>query len=396
MFARLISATLLVAATTFPAHAVTTLNYIGQQIVPTGTTAFGTTIGGLSGLDYRASTNSYVAISDDRSQVNPARYYTLNLALTSAAFTGVTFTAMQTLKRPDGSPYPALSIDPEAIRFSGVGNSLYYTSEGDASAGIAPFVREMNADGSYVRDFTVPAYYLPLGGSTGIRNNLAFESLTISNDGTKLLTATENALLQDGPAATETNGTANRILSFDRTTGLPSAEYVYNSDAVAVPPTGGAFATSGLTEFMGLGGSKYLALERSFTAGAPGTGYTIKLYEFDLAGATNVLGIASLVGQTYTSASKTLVLDLATLGIPLDNIEGVTFGKTLENGQRSLILVSDNNFGTTQFTQFIAFGVGAATAVPEPSSWAMIITGFALVGGTVRRRSRGIRARQIV
>ena len=384
MFARFITAATLAVAFVSPAHAVTSLTYIGQQIIPTGTTAFNTTIGGLSGIDYSAALDRYVAISDDRSQVNAARFYTLNLALTSTAFTGVTFTATQTMKRPDGTAYPALGIDPEAIRFSGAGGTLYYTSEGDASVGQNPFVREMNADGSYVRDFTVPAYYNPLGGATGIRNNLAFESLTLSNDGTRLLTATENALTQDGPAATANNGTANRILAFDRLTGLPAAEYVYNADAIVTAPAPGAFATSGLVEFMGIGGSKYLGLERSFTVGAPGTGYAVKLYEFDLAGATNMLGIASLAGQSYTAVTKTLVFDFATLGIPLDNLEGITFGKTLENGHRSLIVVSDNNFAATQFTQFLAFDV-AAPAVPEPASWMLMLAGFVLIGHATRR-----------
>ena len=387
MISKCVAIAAFAAAAVLPAHAATTLSYIGQQIIPTGAQAFGTTIGGLSGIDYSASVDRYVAISDDRSQVNPARFYTLNLALTSTAFTGVTFTATQTMKRPDGTTYPALAIDPEAIRFSGTGGTFFYTSEGDATAGQTPFVREMNADGTYVRDFTVPAYYNPLGGATGIRNNLAFESVTLSNDGTKVLTATENALTQDGPAATATNGTANRILSFDRVTGLPSAEYVYNSDAIVTAPAAGAFATSGLVEFMGLGGTRYLALERSFTVGGPGTGYAVKLYEFDLAGATNMLGISSLVGQSYAAVSKTLVFDFATLGIPLDNLEGMTFGKTLENGHRSLIVVSDNNFGATQFTQFIAFDVGAAP-VPEPASWMLMITGLGIVGWAMRRGAR--------
>ena len=394
MVARFIPIAILASVIAVPAQAAITLNYIGQQIIPTGTIALGTTVGGLSGIDYRPG-SGYIAISDDRSQFGAARYYSLNLALTSTSFTGVTFTGVQSMKQPNGTDYPALGIDPESIRFSGIGNTLYYTSEGDANAGQFPFIREMNANGTYVRDFTVPAYYNPTGGATGIRNNLAFESLTISNDGTKLLTATENALTQDGPAATATNGTANRILSFDRTTGLPFAEYVYNSDPIAVAPAAGAFATAGLVEFTALGGTEYLALERSFTVGAPGTGYGIKIYQFDLAGATNVLGRSSLLGATYTSVNKTLVYDLATLGIPLDNIEGITFGEILPNGQRSLILVSDNNFNATQFTQFIAFGVNAA-AVPEPSSWAMIITGFGIAGSAMRRRSRHGRARQIV
>jgi hypothetical protein len=57
-------------------------------------------------------------------------------------------------------------------------------------------------------------------------------------------------------------------------------------------------------------------------------------------------------------ASKRLVLDVATTGIRrVDNIEGMTFGPKLPNGNRSLIMVSDDNFGNTQISQFLAFEV---------------------------------------
>ncbi|MBJ6121825.1 PEPxxWA-CTERM sorting domain-containing protein [Sphingomonas sp. BT553] len=32
-----------------------------------------------------------------------------------------------------------------------------------------------------------------------------------------------------------------------------------------------------------------------------------------------------------------------------------------------------------------------AAAVPEPATWAMMLVGFAMVGGTVRYRRRGVR-----
>ena len=51
--------------------------------------------------------------------------------------------------------------------------------------------------------------------------------------------------------------------------------------------------------------------------------------------------------------------DLDTLGIPLDNVEGLTFGPRLRDGRQSLVLVSDNNFAATQFTQFLLFGMPA-------------------------------------
>ncbi len=69
--------------------------------------------------------------------------------------------------------------------------------------------------------------------------------------------------------------------------------------------------------------------------------------------------------------SKALLLDLGMVtnddgsALLLDNVEGIAWGLTLANGTRTLILVADNNFSTTQFTQFVALEV---TAVPEPST----------------------------
>ena len=45
------------------------------------------------------------------------------------------------------------------------------------------------------------------------------------------------------------------------------------------------------------------------------------------------------------------------LGIYTDNIEGLTFGPQLANGNRSLLFVSDNNFSSTQKTQVFLFEV---------------------------------------
>lgn len=61
-----------------------TLRYLGQQVVPHGYEYAGTTVGGLSGLDFDATSNRFVAISDDRSERQSARFYTLELDL--AAF----------------------------------------------------------------------------------------------------------------------------------------------------------------------------------------------------------------------------------------------------------------------------------------------------------------------
>jgi hypothetical protein len=101
-------------------------------------------------------------------------------------------------------------------------------------------------------------------------------------------------------------------------------------------------------------------MERSFSVGAPGTGNTIKLYSVALAGADNVDGLDSVADRLdgLDPANKRLLLDLRTLGIPLDNVEGMTLGPRLPDGRQSLVLVSDNNFAPSQFTQFLLFALG--------------------------------------
>lgn len=380
---------LTIACAASSAHAAGfALSYLGQQIVPTGTLFAGTTIGGLSGLEHDAANQRFFAISDDRSQFNPARFYTLHLDLNrfvrsaTPGMAGVAFTNVTTIAQPGGGAFGLNTVDPEGIRYSG--GKLYWSNEGQRSgAGFQnPTVREMNLDGSHVRDFSVPAYYNPVGSTeglvegadAGIHNNLAFESLTISTDGRTLYTATENGLAQDSPRAAVANGSRARILSFDTATGAAGAEYAYDvGPVVQAPNPAGGYATNGLTDLLAIGDREFIAIERSFAVGAitpgtPVTGNTIRLYHVDARAATNIAGMADLTGQTVTTATKSLLLDLSTLrnddgsALALDNIEGLTFGPSV-HGKRTLILVSDNNFGAAQFTQFVALEVAP---VPRP------------------------------
>ena len=55
----------------------------------------------------------------------------------------------------------------------------------------------------------------------------------------------------------------------------------------------------------------------------------------------------------FVPVSQTEVFAFDDLGIPIDNIEGMTFGPSLPDGRNTLIIVSDNNFSAGQFTQFI-------------------------------------------
>src|SRR4051812_6708960 len=55
------------------------LRFLGQAIVPTGTVFGATTVGGLSSITFDAQRNVYYALSDDPSQFQPARFYTVGL-----------------------------------------------------------------------------------------------------------------------------------------------------------------------------------------------------------------------------------------------------------------------------------------------------------------------------
>ncbi|MEL7450820.1 MAG: esterase-like activity of phytase family protein [Pseudomonadota bacterium] len=334
------------------------LRFIGEAIMPTGLDYAGTEVGGLSGLDFDRRRGVYYAISDDRSSINPARFYTLTIDLADGGLENddVEFIDITTMLDVDGAPFAPSGVDPEAIRYDPSTQSLYWTSEGDANQLQAPFVRQMNLDGSFVRELVTPVKYFPgTDGSTGIRNNLAFESLTFSSRRGLLVTATENALAQDGPAASVDDGSPVRILTLAVATGEPVSEFMYQTDPVAADSVpSGEFTTNGLVELLALSQNRFLAVERSFSVGV---GNAIRVYLVNTRRADDVAALDSIADQTVTFASKRLLLDLADLGIVLDNIEGVTFGPRLPGGERSLILVSDNNFNDTQFTQFLAFAI---------------------------------------
>jgi hypothetical protein len=96
-------------------------------------------------------------------------------------------------------------------------------------------------------------------------------------------------------------------------------------------------------------------VERAFVTGV---GNKVRVYEIDTLGATNIKDVSSIAGKQIKPVRKKLLVDLDTLGLPkVDNVEGITWGPTLPTGERTLLLVSDNNFNAGQITQVIALAV---------------------------------------
>ena len=345
---------------------------LGTVDFQTGFQFAGTEVGGLSSITYDPNRKVYYTISDDQSQIDPARFYTLQVDLGDGSLDDgdISFLEVTTLLDENGEPFAPQSLDPEGIVLAQEG-ILYFSSEGNsiASPPIDPFINRINLNGRHTRALPVPDKFLPDGSTVGVRFNLGFESLTVTPDRKTLYTATEAALFQDGPAADVGQESLARILQYETGRKRPGHEYVYVVDPVADPPVPpNAFRVNGLVELLPIDNAgTQLAMERSFSVGVDND---VNLFEIQTQDASDVSGYFSLfdpvtgVPVDFEPVDKRFLLDVEDdLGIVPDNLEGMTFGPRLPDGRPLLIMVSDNNFSAFQTTQFIALAL-EVEAVP--------------------------------
>ncbi|MBG1262319.1 esterase-like activity of phytase family protein [Nostoc commune] len=343
---------------------ISSIEFIGEATLAKGLNLQKTQVGGLSGITYDAKKNFYYAISDDRGQKANARFYTLKIDLSKGSLQqgGVVPVNVTTLLNENGQTFRTGETDTEGIALTNK-VTVFISSEGDAAKLINPFIKEFSlSSGREIATLPIPNKFLPdKSGKKGIRNNLAFESLTITPDKKYLFTATENALIQDGVAAKANSGTLCRILQYNLLNNQPEKEFLYLTEPVSpFFNLTGKFA-SGLPDLLALDNQgHFLSLERSFT----GLGFAISLFQISLEGADDLHKIDSLLAvgsKNIKPVQKKLLLDLRTLDVLLDNIEGLTLGPKLPDGQQSLILISDNNFNSLQRTQILAFKIKIET-----------------------------------
>jgi hypothetical protein len=194
---------------------------------------------------------------------------------------------------------------------------------------------------------------------SGPRQNLALEGLTFAGLGSLVASSVEAPLLQDGPESTVDHGSLSRITVQNRA-GKVLGQYAYPQEplfATPNPPT--AFGTTGVSSLLAadpVDPGKYLVMERTFVTGV---GNRIRIFEADTRGATNVAGVPSLsAAKDVRPMRKHLLVDLANLPLStVDNVEGMVWGPKLPTGERTLLLISDNNFSASQVTQLIALAV---------------------------------------
>jgi hypothetical protein len=378
----------------------------------------GQSIGGLSALAYDRRQNQFYALSDDRNSPHLIRF---NLDLTGLTpnpknpepklspklqIQGVNHVETLTLTDAEGNPQPPGSLDPEGLALTP--DSIYISSEGDIGQGIAPALVEFDRQtGQERRRLPIAQHYLPpeqpskpgdpanpnpdpkpdpvaaliAASRRGIQPNLGFESLSAvlaaPGEPVRLFTATEAPLLQDlpdrlnsksspNPNSDEPGPWRNRLAHYSLLGDSPPlliAEHLYPLDRR--PRT----LMIGLSDILALDNAgHFLAIERAL---AP-TGFQVKLYQIAIAGASDISGYDLLQGPltgaqtSIVPIAKQLLLDLNSLPVRLDNLEGLTLGPLLGDGSQSLVLIADDNFNRIQRNQMLLFRLGRSLKGAEP------------------------------
>lgn len=334
------------------------IEFLGKASIETGTSFQGTEVGGLSAIAFDSGSGHYLSLSDDKGEGQPPRYYHLRIELENGRLeqNSVALLDVTTLLNGEGNPFAPARLDPEGLALEG-NNSFYLASEGVSSSGAPPLIGHFNNRKRLDGTLEVPTEFIPSKDKKkGVRANFGFEALTLSPGGSFLTTATENSLVQDGPGATHADRSPCRLIRFDLREKQVAGQYIYMTEPVTdIPSPPSAANLNGLVELIALDETEnYLALERSYSYGK---GFSIRLYLSSTGGADNVNGLESInqLNREPVAMKKEQLLDLADLGIRLDNLEGATLGPHLDASSRLLILVSDNNFNYNQFTQFLAF-----------------------------------------
>jgi hypothetical protein len=348
---------------------ITSIKFLGEYDIPFNLKYNNTTVGGLSSIDYDAKLNRYFMISDDRSDKNPARFYTATISFTEKGIDTVQFIGVNNMLQPNGTVYPNSkqdpwhTPDPEAMRYNPITKQLVWSSEGERIVKPRELVLEdpsidiISTNGKFIDSFPLPPNLVMQATERGPRQNGVLEGLSFADNYKTLYVNVEEPLYEDGPRADVIdNHTYVRILKFDVASKRNILQYAYPLSPVAYPAVpADAFKINGVPDILNLGNNKLLVTERSFSTGR--LACTIRVFIADLSGATDIMGRSLRADNNFTPASKKLLLNMDDLGIYIDNIEGATFGPRLPNGHKSLLFVADNNFSPVQKSQVLLFEV---------------------------------------
>lgn len=344
------------------------LRLLGAVAYPAGVLALGDgpRFGSLSGLAYDPRSGQWVGAIDD---TIPQRLAWMDIAFgATLRVTPLRFTLLRA--GPEASAETMAGLELESLVAMPDG-SFAATTEGYHDTKDVVHQAEVvfiGRDGTVSRAVHPRSHFTVSAGdhTRGVRHNLGLESLTRTLDG-RLVSGLEQPLVQDGPMSNRTSGGVVRMLEFVERAGgwAPGREWAYRLEPTAVVP---GFPTpcedgeNGLSDMLALDTDRWLTLERACLLGAPGTpAYNpVKLFEVSTRAAEDVSGLPALAGHAPRLVAKRLVLDVDSLLPRLppvwatgSNFEALALGPPGPRGERTVVLMSDDNLRATQTTALL-------------------------------------------
>ena len=361
-----IVASILALVCAIPARAAPPpLELIASTAIPQGSRFRGIEIGGLSGLD-RLPDGDYLAISDDKGDGRPPRFYRLAIRIDAPRHRmQVRVRGQVVLRDAQGVPFPTdrKLVDPEAIRHIGHGHVLW-SSEGtwqaDPVLRTQPAIHEADAHGRILHSFALPATYRYADNRTrGAESNGVIEGLAVAPDG-DVFAINELPAFEDRPITADTPAPAlHRLTRFDPTTRRPIAQYLYG-----IPDAG-----YGVSELLAIDDHRFLTIERASSFDMA-QGVHVRIVLSTITPRTgDVLACPALPRCEAVPVTRRVLLDLPGRyrRVPIDNLEGLAWGPRLRDGRRTLIAMADDNFSRAEQSQFLAFAWTDPERSPGPS-----------------------------
>jgi hypothetical protein len=331
------------------------LNFLDEYVITDGIQFKNTTIGGLSGIDY--ANGLYYLVVDDAE--NP-RFLTSKIAIKNDTISRIDFVSVIQLNDTATSFYKENVLDLESVFVDKKTKELNFTSEGFINGAKNPSIFTTDSLGKFLRSFKIPAMFLA-NSKQQPRHNATFEGSSKSADGKGFWMAMEAPLTADGEAPTMNLKNAPvRITYFEDQTKQATKQFVYPLENITKPAKG-TINLNGVTALLEYKKNTFFVVERTYQNGYGPYGNVVRIFKATIdEKSSDVLRQESLRDEKFIFLSKELLFDFEwvtdqlTEGI-IDNIEGITLGPKLSNGNESLILVADDNFQSfgKQLNQFI-------------------------------------------